>query len=258
MTRADSVGIAALPGGGPPEADASPAASLRTYRPLQAILIGLTFVTGIVDAITYLDLGHVFAANMTGNVALLGFALVGASQTSVSASLVALAAFLVGAALGGRLARELEPQPHRWVVTSLGIEGVLLAAAVLAATFRAAVGDNAIVGLLALAMGLRTAGVRRMAIPDLTTTVLTQTLTGLAADTQLPGGGPGRQGRRLATVAAMLLGAAAGALLLRGGGAALAIGAAVALVLLGAVAYVATVRNTRPLPRPAEAVTSHP
>jgi hypothetical protein len=59
----------------------------------------------MVDAITYLDLGHVFAANMTGNVVLLRFGLVGANQTSVPASLVSLAAFLVGAALGGRLAR---------------------------------------------------------------------------------------------------------------------------------------------------------
>jgi uncharacterized membrane protein YoaK (UPF0700 family) len=226
-------------------ADAPPSAPLRTYHPVQALLIGLTFVTGMVDAITYLDLGRVFAANMTGNAVLLGFALVGADQISVPASLVALASFLGGATLGGRLARELEQTQHRWIVTSLGLESGLLAAAMLGALLRPTVSDHAIVGLLALAMGLRTATVRRIAIPDLTTTVLTVTLAGLAADTQVPGGAPGAMGRRLAAVAAMLLGAATGALLLRAGGAAAAIGAALGLLLLGTAGYLATLRGTR-------------
>jgi uncharacterized membrane protein YoaK (UPF0700 family) len=164
----------------------------------------------MVDAVTYLDLGHVFAANMTGNVVLLGFALVGANQTSVSAAATSLAAFLLGAALGGRLAGALEPRPHRCVLTILGTEATLLTVAMLAMFFRAALGDDAIVGVLALAMGLRTATVRRISIPDLTTTVLTLMLTGLAADTQLPGSGLGAMWRRLAAVLAMLLGAAAG------------------------------------------------
>ena len=239
-----------------PRGVVSPSATLRTYRPLKAVLIGLTFVTGMVDAITYLGLGHVFAGNMTGNVVLLGFALVGADQISVGGSLVSLAAFLVGATLGGRLARELEKTQHRWIVTSLGLESVLLGAAMLSAHFLPTTGDHVTVSLLALAMGMRTATARRIAIPDLATTVLTLTLTGLAAETQVPGSAPGVVGRRLAAVAAMLLGAATGALVLRGGGEAAAIGVALGLVLLGTAGYLATLRSTRPLAPHSEAVRS--
>ena len=64
-------------------------------------------------------------------------------------------------------------------------------------------------------MGVRNATVRKIALPDLTTTVLTLTLTGLAADSALAGGANPRAWRRGASVLSMFLGAAAGALLLR-------------------------------------------
>jgi len=57
--------------------------------------------------------------------------------------------------------------------------------------------------------------VRRLAVPDLTTTVLTMTLTGLAADSKLAGGSGKGSARRIAAVLAMLAGALAGALLLK-------------------------------------------
>jgi uncharacterized membrane protein YoaK (UPF0700 family) len=69
---------------------------------LVPLLLLMTAVTGAVDAVSILRLGHVFVANMTGNVAFVGFALAGSSGFSVSASVVALAAFLGGAAVGGR------------------------------------------------------------------------------------------------------------------------------------------------------------
>src|SRR5712691_12754479 len=77
------------------------------HGPLPPLLVGMTLVTGLVDAFSYLVLGHVFVANMTGNVVFLGFALAGASGFSISASLVALAAFGLGAVTGGRLARHV-------------------------------------------------------------------------------------------------------------------------------------------------------
>jgi uncharacterized membrane protein YoaK (UPF0700 family) len=49
----------------------------RSHGPLPALLVCLTVVTGLVDAFSYLSLGHVFVANMTGNVVFLGFALAG-------------------------------------------------------------------------------------------------------------------------------------------------------------------------------------
>src|ERR1700737_808294 len=71
-------------------------------RHLLPLLLVMTVVTGVVDAVSILRLGHVFVANMTGNIVFLGFALAGASGFSVVASLVALGAFLAGAGVGGR------------------------------------------------------------------------------------------------------------------------------------------------------------
>ena len=70
------------------------------HGPLPPLLISMTLVTGLVDAFSYLLLGHVFVANMTGNVVFLGFALAGAPGFSVVASLAALASFASGALLG--------------------------------------------------------------------------------------------------------------------------------------------------------------
>ena len=69
--------------------------------------------------------------------------------------------------------------------------------------------------LTAVAMGTRNAAVRKLAVPDLTTTVLTLTITGLAADSFLARGNNPRWQRRLAAVLAMFVGAAMGAILLR-------------------------------------------
>ena len=66
--------------------------------PLVPLLIVLTLLTGVVDATSYLSLGHVFVANMTGNVVFLGFAIAGAGGLSVASSLIALAAYLAGLA----------------------------------------------------------------------------------------------------------------------------------------------------------------
>src|SRR5271154_1659253 len=73
------------------------------HGPLQPLLFVLTMVTGLVDAVCYLGLGHVFVANMTGNVVFLGFAAAGAPDFSLPASLAAVAAFLIGALSGGWL-----------------------------------------------------------------------------------------------------------------------------------------------------------
>jgi len=77
-----------------------------------------------------------------------------------------------------------------------------------------------VIVLMAIAMGLRNASVRRLAVPDLTTTVLTLTLTGLSADSSLTGGKNPRFGRRFGSTVAMFGGAVIGALLLKYGPAA--------------------------------------
>jgi uncharacterized membrane protein YoaK (UPF0700 family) len=64
-------------------------------------------------------------------------------------------------------------------------------------------------------MGLQNAVVRKIAIPDMTTTVLTLTVTGIAADSSLAGGNNPHWRRRGGAVAAMLVGAAVGAAMVR-------------------------------------------
>src|SRR5205085_8524906 len=72
-----------------------------------------------------------------------------------------------------------------------------------------------IIGLTALAMGLRNATERKLAVPDLTTTVLTLTITGLAADSSLAGGTNPRWQRRIASILLMFVGAFAGGLIVK-------------------------------------------
>jgi uncharacterized membrane protein YoaK (UPF0700 family) len=188
----------------------------------------LTLVTGLVDAACYLGLGRVFTANMTGNVVLLAFGATGAQGLPVLAPTVSLVVFLVGATVGGRLASRLVGPPggqvpasvrRRWVMVVLVGELGLVAVAGVVALGLPVGGGGArryvVIGLLAAALGLQNATVRRLAVPDVTTTVLTLTLTGLAADSWLAGGHSPRAGRRLAAVGLMAAGALVGALLLR-------------------------------------------
>jgi uncharacterized membrane protein YoaK (UPF0700 family) len=187
------------------------------HGPLAPIMVALTIVTGVVDAVSYLKLGHVFVANMTGNVVFLGFALAGAQGLSSASSLVALATFLLGAFAGGRLvARTPEHRGH--MLRSASITQVLLLALALAVAIASGepLDSGARYALLvpmALAMGVQNAAAQRLAVPELTTTVLTRTLTGIASEAGVAGASGAKLGRRVLAVAAMLIGALAGGLL---------------------------------------------
>ena len=189
---------------------------------LAAFLLLLTASTGLVDAVSYLALGHVFTANMTGNVVFLGFAIADAPGLSIPRSSAALAAFVVGAAIGGRLAARIGEGKHQpWTTIAFAIEALLLlAAAAVGAGGRDVLASepDRLYGLIALtgvAMGVRNAVVRKVAVRDLTTTVLTLTITGIVADSSLIGGTNPGLWRRASSVVLMFGGAAAGALLLR-------------------------------------------
>ncbi|MEZ5115318.1 MAG: YoaK family protein [Candidatus Nanopelagicales bacterium] len=230
----------------------SPAAR-PTDRVLLAALVALTVVSGVVDAVSFLALGRVFTANMTGNVVMLGFAAAGVEGFSVAASLTSVTAFVAGALVGGRLAGRPGDRRTRLVAALVG-EAVLVAAAAALALSVPDVGTGwarlACIALLALAMGSRNAALRRLALGDVATTVLTSTLTGLAADSSLAGGDSRSAGRRLAAVLALAAGAAAGAwLLLRHGpGPVLLVAAALtaATALATALAAALTGRPARP------------
>src|SRR5258708_14188576 len=179
--------------------------------PLPLALIGLTVVAGVVDAVSYLGLGHVFVANMTGNVVFLGFVAGGAADISAALSLLAIAAFIFGALAGGRLGWTRGGHRGRLLAVSSCVQAVFVGGALLVSLassgLRAGISPHALVPLLAFAMGLHTATARRLGVADLTTTVLTLTFTGLAADSRLAGGAHPNTGRRLAAIAAMFVGA---------------------------------------------------
>jgi uncharacterized membrane protein YoaK (UPF0700 family) len=188
-------------------------------RALLLALVALTFVTGLVDATSYIGLGHVFTANMTGNIVLLGFAVARTHGFSAAPLLASLGGFVLGAALAGRLVlAQLDRAEHR-LRAAIALEVAFVAAAAgAAAGLHPGTADGRrylVIALLGIAMGLRNAVVRGLQVPDMTTTVLTMTMTGLAVDSPL-GGQPTRHPRRrIASVVAMGLGALVGALLVR-------------------------------------------
>jgi uncharacterized membrane protein YoaK (UPF0700 family) len=182
-------------------------------------LLLLTFGTGMIDAISVLVLGHVFVANMTGNVIFLGFWFAQQNVVDMTAAVVAFASFLSGAVIGGRFSRHLQHDTRRWVTVALAAECVLL----LTLSILAGVGvldyrDNTkliLIAGLAVAFGSQNATARQFGIQELSTTVLTSTIVGFGVDSRLAGG-KGERGRlRLSVVLTMCAGAVVGATLSR-------------------------------------------
>jgi uncharacterized membrane protein YoaK (UPF0700 family) len=176
-----------------------------------AALMALTFSTGVVDAVSYLGLDRVFTGNMTGNVVLLGLALTGAAGLSVVGASAALVGFLAGTTLGGRVVRGSTPGWNGRVALVLGVLGVLLL--VVEPVGRASLTTTTTT--LGVAMGLQAAAARHVAVPDVSTVAVTNTLIGLGSDFALGTGRSQRRALQATVVALIVLGAVVGALLLR-------------------------------------------
>lgn len=185
---------------------------------LTRTLLALTFVTGIVDAVSFLALGQVFAAMQTGNVIFLGLGVAGAAEAPVVAPLVALVAFVGGGSAAALLARRQPPRAGHGLGAALAIEVSLLAlAAVIAVAVDVEAGElsaYSLIALLSLTMGLRNTMVRGFGGPNLATTVLNLTLTAITASSPLGVASSSDLTQRAAGFVAILAGAAAGALLL--------------------------------------------
>jgi len=182
-------------------------------------LLLLTFATGIVDAVSVLVLGHVFVANMTGNVIFLGFWFVPHSGVDLTAAIVAFVSFLAGTVLGGRLARHIDSEVRLWLTVALGVEVlVLLTLSILAGTGVLNYHDNTkliLIAGLALTFGSQNATARQFGIQELSTTVLTSTIVGLGFDSRLAGGTGHREKLRYSVVVTMCAGALVGATMTR-------------------------------------------
>jgi uncharacterized membrane protein YoaK (UPF0700 family) len=215
--------------------------SQEKFDPRVPLLLLLSAATGLVDAASVLGLGKVFTANMTGNVVFLGFATAGQPGFVWPLFVAALGSFLVGAAAGGRMARVHQGHSERrWLVSASVGEAVLLwiaAALALGWVYDGSPSPRVftIIALTGVAMGFRNATIRQLKVADLTTTVLTLTLTGLAADSRIVGGTSPNRARRVGAIAAMFVGALVGALLLR------TLGLAAPLALAGLLGLAGTV-----------------
>jgi len=178
-------------------------------------LLMLTFATGLVDAISVLVLGHVFVANMTGNVVFLGFWLAPETTVDMAAVMVSFTCFLVGAVIGGRYARHLSSKVRVWLATALGTEVVLLT------TMAILVGTGVLdyhshqkvilIAVLAITFGAQSAAARQFGVQELSTTVLTSTIVGIGVDSRLAGGTGEREELRIVIVLTLCIGAAVGA-----------------------------------------------
>ncbi|MFI1801154.1 YoaK family protein [Streptomyces sp. NPDC020379] len=187
--------------------------------PMPAAVLGLTMATGMIDAISFLGLGKVFIAMMTGNFIVLGLAFGGAAGFSGPGPALAIAGFALGIVMAGHAERLAAQRARRhWFFHAMAVEVLLLAAALglscLAPPTSAATQYTVIV-VLSLAMGARSATVRRLGVPDLPVTVgLTGALIALVHDSSLLGGDNEHAARRLGTVVALALGATIGGALM--------------------------------------------
>ncbi|GAA0550769.1 YoaK family protein [Actinomadura livida] len=202
----------------------------RDHGPLPLILALLTIFTGLVDAFSYMELGSVFVANITGNIIFLGFGLGGGRE--VTGSALATLFFCAGAVVGGRLA--FTRLTHRGLLLGVALlvqTGPLVVAALIVERY-GHVGSferNVLIAVLAAAMGWQFAIVRRVDVPDVRTVVVTTTLTALVADSAQT---RAQIVRRILSVGSLLAGAAAGALLNRGISVVAPLWTGVALLLL--------------------------
>jgi uncharacterized membrane protein YoaK (UPF0700 family) len=182
-------------------------------------LLLLTFATGLVDAVSVLDLGHVFVANMTGNIIFLGFWLAPRTVVDVTAALVAFVCFVTGAILGGRLARHLDHNVKHWLGLTLSLEVVMLIAlSIVAGTGVLDYENNTkllLIAGLAVTFGVQNSTARQFGIQELSTTVLTTTISSLGFDSRLAGGTGERERLRIGVVVSMCAGAGVGATMTR-------------------------------------------
>lgn len=179
----------------------------------------LTFTTGLIDAVSVLVLGHVFVANMTGNVIFLGFWFVSHSGVDLTAAAVAFISFVAGTVVGGRISRHLDRNVRVWLMTALGLEVAVLAVlAILAGTGVLDYHDNTkliLIAGLAVAFGSQNVTARQFGIQELSTTVLTSTIVGIGFDSRLAGGTGDREKLRYGVVLTMCCGAVVGATMTR-------------------------------------------
>ena len=174
----------------------------------------ITGVCGFVDAACFLSMGGVFAEIMTGNLLFLCFAIgTGQPILGVTKYLLVIAAFLLGALAGGRLLRGPLAEQRIGFAVEWAFLVIALALTAILQPREAGLERDVVTSLLAFAMGMQNALVRRHGVPDLATNVMTLTATALVADSAVAGGHNENWRRRSVSIAIFLVSGTAGAAL---------------------------------------------
>jgi len=190
-------------------------------RGLPYLLLLAMMVTGLVDAVSYLKLGQVFVANMTGNIQFAGFSFAGREGLPLASGFLAVSLFLLGGVAAGRLARLMGGPRSAFLRAAAAIQlAIVLGAiglALLAGDHPAGATSFELVAWLALAMGFQSAATVRLKVPGFNSTVVVTTmLTTLATESRLAGGSGEANGWRMLAVVSLFVGAlVGGALALR-------------------------------------------
>jgi uncharacterized membrane protein YoaK (UPF0700 family) len=207
--------------------------------PLPAMLVALTMLAGVVDAASFLRLGGVFVATVTGNLVFVGLALAGDHRFTVLPCLLSIGGFAVGAIIGGRACRSSRSHRGRalrnvvWL--KLTLAGVVTVMAVGSGGHLDLGVRDAMVVLLAMSMGTQLAAIRYLKVPDLPTAALTLTITGALSERGLGAFHPAVL-RRLVAMLAFVAGALSGALLALYVGLSAALGLGLAIIVGVAIA----------------------
>ncbi|WP_106399449.1 YoaK family protein [Actinocorallia populi] len=186
----------------------------RTDGPLPFLFTVLAFTTGMIDAMSFLALGGVFVAAMTGNVIILGLSV--ADLDTALSSALSLLAFAVGAGCGGQAVLPRFARRHRGLLLAAGTAvhaALVCGAAVLASRygFTEPWERRPVIVILAFSLGWEYAIARALKVSDLNPLVVTTTLNSLFAESVAPA----RQARRLVSICALLAGAVVSSLLHR-------------------------------------------
>ncbi|MEU0494089.1 YoaK family protein [Mycobacterium sp. NPDC006124] len=183
------------------------------------LMMTLTVVTGVLDAVGYLGLDRVFTGNMTGNVVILGMGIAAEEGLPVAGPLIALMGYVAGAAVAGRLIRGRQRGWGPVVTATLGVNVLLLTAVATALLLIPVSGQSAggiaAAATIAVAMGAQASMARFLAVTDMTTVVVTSTITSYASETLFMGGLAWFTHRRLWAVVAIFAGALLGGLMMK-------------------------------------------
>jgi uncharacterized membrane protein YoaK (UPF0700 family) len=153
----------------------------------ESMLLLLSLAAASLDAISYLGLGRVFTAMMTGNTVLLGLALAQGEVLAALRSILALIGFAIGVFVGAIIV-ERESEPAEWpaaVTAALAFETMILMIVAASFTLFGNTREGMVYSLIilsAFAMGVQSAAVRRLGVPGIATTYITGTLTSLMVD----------------------------------------------------------------------------